>query len=293
MKVIRAEVMGFCAGVRRAVNTANKALEENKSGQVYTYGPLIHNPVALKDFEERGLKVLCESKIPEVKSGDTVVIRAHGITPEVNQMLEETGASVFNGTCPLVRQSQKRAAEFASKGYRIIFAGDSGHGEVIGIEGAARKAAGESGKPFEFYLVKNTEELEAVLKNKSENPSVLLSQTTFSIKMFAELSSVLKNSVPSAEIVESICPATHERQESLIKLCNEVEGVLVIGGKNSANTTRLYNTASKLCREAALIENASEIPEGFLSLKSVGLTAGASTPDDVIDAVEKRLLSGV
>lgn len=293
MKVIRAEVMGFCAGVRRAVNTANKALQDNKSGQVYTYGPLIHNPVALNDFENRGLRVLCESKINELKSGDTVVVRAHGITPEVYEKLEATGADVLNGTCPLVQQSQKRAADYASRGYKIIFAGDSGHGEVVGIEGAAKKAASENNNDFDFNLVKNTEELNELLKMSSDKPVVLLSQTTFSIRMFDELSSLLKNVVPECEIIESICPATHERQESLVKLCKEVDGVLVIGGKNSANTTRLYNTASSLCKDAALIENASEIPERFFGYKTTGLTAGASTPDDVIDSVEKRLQTGL
>lgn len=292
MKIIRAECMGFCAGVRRAVQCADKALLENKDGQVYTFGPLIHNPVALKNFEERGLKVLDENSINKIKKGDTVVIRAHGVTPEIFESLESTGAEIINGTCPIVQVNQKKCADYAKDGYIIFFTGDKDHGEVIGIEGAAKKAALEAGKKLNFILVKSVDELKdsaGPFLNKSN--VVLLSQTTFSIKVFDEIASELKEKIPSIEIVKSICPATHERQSSLDKLCAQVEGVIVIGGKNSANTTRLFNKAQKLCGHAALIENASEIPEEFFALKTVGLTAGASTPDDVIDEVEKKLLS--
>ncbi len=295
MKVVRAKILGFCAGVRRAVVAAEKALDENK-GQVYTLGPLIHNPVALNKLAERNLKILVESKIPLLNSQDTVIIRAHGVPPETEAAIREKGVNVVNATCPLVTKSQKTAAEYASKGYVIFFAGDKNHGEVIGIEGYARKGAKAAGKPLHFLLVKDVEELKHSIMElssqkilSSDSKIVLLSQTTFSIKMFDNLQAELKSSFPNAEVISSICPATHERQDSLVELCEKVDGIIVIGGKNSANTNRLFATAQKLCKKAVLIETPEEIPSEFFELEIVGITAGASTPDDTISAVEKRL----
>ena len=287
MKIIRAEKMGFCAGVRHAVKTADSALEENKNGQVYSFGPLIHNPLALKTFENRGLKILDEKKISCVKKEDTVVIRAHGVPPEIKEGLEKTGAKVLDGTCPIVRANQKKCADFAQNGWIIFFTGDANQGEVIGIEGAARRGAEDAGKKLDFVLVKSVED--AVFEYKklfSENVPencVLISQTTFSVKLFDEIAAVLKEKIPDLKVLRTICPATYDRQDK------KVDGVLVIGGKNSANTNRLYGKARSLCKHAALIEKAAEIPEDFFSLEKVGLTAGASTPDDVIDEVEKTL----
>ncbi len=300
MEIIRAKILGFCAGVRRAVLAAEKALEENRDGQVYTLGPLIHNPVALNKLAQRNLKILVESKIPLLKSDDTVIIRAHGVPPETESDIREKGVNVVNATCPLVTKSQRTAAEYARNGYFIFFAGDKNHGEVVGIEGYARKAALEAGKDLNFILIKDVDELKAELdslskKNvlSSESKIVLLSQTTFSIKTFDALQTELKSSFPNAEIISSICPATHERQDALRELCSLVDGVIVIGGKNSANTNRLFVTAEKLCKKAVLIETPEEISdkirEEFASLKKVGITAGASTPDDTIDAVEQKL----
>lgn len=296
MEIIRAKILGFCAGVRRAVLAADKALSENTSGQVYTLGPLIHNPVALEKLAARNLKILVESRIPNLQNDDTVIIRAHGVPPTTEQNLLEKGVNVINATCPLVTKSQKTAAEYAGKGYVIFFAGDKNHGEVVGIEGYAKQAAESAGKSLNFILVKDVDELKnaasALIKDKtitSESKIVLLSQTTFSIKMFELLQEELKSNFPAAEIISSICPATHERQESLVELCAKVDGVIVIGGKTSANTNRLFKTAENLCPKAVLIERPEEIPESFFSLKKVGITAGASTPDDTILAVERKL----
>ncbi len=294
MQIIRAEKMGFCAGVRHAVMTAEQALKENTNAKVYSYGPLIHNPLALKKFEERGLKILCEEEISSIKKEDTVVIRAHGIPPEISEKLEQTGAQILDGTCPIVKTNQKKCASFAKNGCVIFFTGDANHGEVIGIEGSARRSAELAGKKSNFILIKSVQEALAQIQNFSEeilkNDFVLLSQTTFSVKLFDEIASLLKEKIPEIKIFRTICPATYDRQDSLAELCKKVDGILVIGGKNSANTNRLYDKAKILCAHSALIENASEIPEEFYNLKKVGLTAGASTPDDVIDEVEQKLI---
>ena len=293
MKIIRAEKMGFCAGVRHAVTTADTALQQNSCGQVYSFGPLIHNPLALKKFENRGLKILSEEQISSLKREDTVVIRAHGVPPEVKERLEQTGAKVLDGTCPIVRANQKKCERFAEDGFVIFFTGDANHGEVIGIEGAARRGAEKSGKKLNFILIKSPEdallECKKVLCQSEPEKCVLISQTTFSVRLFEQIAGVLKENIPEIQVLSTICPATYDRQDSLTDLCKKVDGVLVIGGKNSANTNRLYGKAKSLCTHAALIEKADEIPEEFFSLEKVGLTAGASTPDDVIDEVEKTL----
>lgn len=296
MEVIRSDIMGFCAGVRRAVNAATKALDEREegkiSGAVYTYGPLIHNPVALAELAERSLKVLDSSHTADLKGDDVVLIRAHGVPPETEALLKATGAEVVNATCPLVTASQKRAADFAGRGYAVILAGDKNHGETTGIAGYAQQAiACDNGGSF--YLVENRADAEKLFVDGSvPEKAVLLSQTTFSIKEFEAISNILRRKIPSIEIISSICPATHERQDALVELCSKVDGVLVIGGRSSANTARLLATAEKLCKVAALIEKASEIPPSFFSLNRVGITAGASTPDSVIDEVERVLKAG-
>lgn len=289
MKVIRSKIMGFCAGVRRAVNVANKALEENDNGQVYTFGPLIHNPIALKKFEEKKLSILTDNEIDSLKMNDTVIIRAHGVPPILSNKLESTGAKVINATCPLVQESQKKAQRYAEQGYSIIFAGDKNHGEVVGIEGYANEGYLKINKKPDFNLIRNLEDANNLILKKSFDKVVLMSQTTFSISVFDELSDFFKNKLSKLEIIKSICPATHERQSSLVELCKKVDGVLIIGGKNSANTNRLYKTAKSLCQYAALIETKEEIPQAFFDLNVIGLTAGASTPDDIIDEVETAL----
>ena len=296
MEVLRAKIMGFCSGVRRAVDSAAKALDENPSGTVYTFGPLIHNPVVLRKFFDRGLRVCSEGDIPRLKGGDTVIIRAHGVPPQIERAIAEKAGSVVDATCPLVKMSQRRAEEFASKNYNIIFAGDRNHGEVIGIEGHAEEAFKKCGFIPNFLLVRNAADMERIFAERridTERRTVLLSQTTFNIPIFEEISELLKKRIPDAEIVSSICSATHERQASLDELASKVDGVIVIGGKTSANTSRLFESAGRKCRTVALIETADDIPEEFFSLSRVGITAGASTPDDVIDEVQRRLESGL
>ncbi|MBQ3671270.1 MAG: 4-hydroxy-3-methylbut-2-enyl diphosphate reductase [Treponema sp.] len=298
MEIIRAHILGFCSGVRRAVKSADSVLggHSGKTGNVYSLGPLIHNPLVLDGFEKRGLKVLSQSDIDVLGAGDTVLIRAHGVSPELEEKIRDRGADVVNATCPLVTHSQKRVADFASDGFTIIFAGDRNHGEVIGIEGYARAAAAEKNLPHSFFLVKDEVELRALFDSGKVGASekiVLLCQTTFSIPIFEKIVSALAEKAPSAQIVNSICPATHERQDALEKMCGEVDAVVVIGGKNSANTNRLLKAASQRCSYAVLVESAEEFSAGMVeklcTFKKIGLTAGASTPDDVIDDVERFL----
>lgn len=275
-------------GVCRAVDSVKSILAEKKAGanngEIYTMGPLIHNPGVLKSLENQGVKILKEENIKDLPEGSIVVIRAHGVPPAIYKKLEERKAVVIDSTCPKVKASQKKAERYSKMGYKVILAGDGGHGEVLGIAGFA----GEN-----FILVQNREEArklfaEVPLENRPAKV-ILLAQTTFSPVEFEAIKQILTEAIPNLETFNSICSATQERQNALIKLCGETDGVIVVGGKNSANTQRLYFKAKELCKNAALVENSTEIPEQFYSLEKVGIAAGASTPFEVIESVEAAL----
>ncbi len=269
-------------GVKKAVEAAEEALKENaqtRSATVYTLGPLIHNPTVLADLESRGLQVLSSEDIPHIAKNSVVVIRAHGTTPKVVDGLKGMGANVVDATCPRVHLSQKRAAEWSAQGYDIVIAGDKNHGEVTSISAFAQ------GRVTVVQTSGEARSLELAEK------SVLIAQTTFSPSEFEKISSLLKAKNPALVVFNSICPATMKRQLALQDLQGKVDGIVVIGGRVSANTRRLYETANKIAAHAALIETAAEIPDEFYSLATVGISAGASTPENVIRSVEERLLS--
>ena len=276
MEIICARVLGYCMGVRRAVESAEKALNSSEE-KIYTLGPLIHNPVVLNSLEKRGLSILKEDDIQHLKEKSTVIIRAHGTTPGVLDSLKNGGHTVIDATCPRVHLSQKRAAEYAEKGFTVIIAGDRNHGEVVSIAGYAKKNA---------VVIENTDEAQAL---DVPQKSVLIAQTTFSPEAFEKISDVLKEKNPELVVFNSICTATMERQTALKEIAGKADGILIIGGKTSANTRRLFLAAEKLFPRAALIEDADGIPEEFFSMKKVALTAGASTPDAVIEAVKNAL----
>ncbi len=285
IEIIRADILGYCMGVRRAVDTAEHALREYPGQRVYTLGPLIHNKAALDSLARKGIRVLKEpyfsggERSEDIK-GCPVIIRAHGVPPETRDILEKRGARVIDATCPRVLSSQKRAALFSSKGYTVIIAGDRNHGEVTGIAGYAR----------ECIVVENCRDAESL--SRYPEKAVLLSQTTITKEEYDAVASVLRRRIGGLVVLDTICPATAERQEALKRLGSTVEGILVIGGHNSANTYRLYRSAAGLCANAALVENPEEIPAVFFTLSKIGLTAGASTPDFAVDAVEAALKNG-
>ena len=281
MTVILADILGYCMGVRRAVESALDSIRKNDD--VYTLGPLIHNRIALNFLEAQGLKVMDENAADEAKAGSAVIIRAHGVPPSVNRTLEERGCTIVDATCPRVSASQQSAARYAAMDYTVILAGDRNHGEVIGIAGYAGS---------KFRLVQNCIEAQALSVPVGENENaVLLSQTTFSPSEFEKIAVIIGKKYKNLKVLRTICPATKDRQDALLRLCPRVDGVLVVGGKNSANTKRLLQTAAENCANAALIETADEIPPPFFSLGTVGITAGASTPDSVIQAVKEALLT--
>lgn len=279
IRILRADVMGYCMGVRRAVETAEKALLDSPLRPVYTFGPLIHNPSALARLAEEGVVITgtSDSPLPQDFGGRSVVIRAHGIPPAGRAELERRHALIVDATCPRVLSSQKRARSYHEKGYTVILAGDRNHGEIAGIAGYAPGC-----------IVLETRDDAARLAAYPER-AVLISQTTIKQDEYDEIARELSAHIPGLVVLNTICPATLERQSALEDLCSKVDGVIVVGGKNSANTRRLYNTALRLAGRAWHIETPDEIPDEVRALARIGITAGASTPDETIDAVEQAL----
>ena len=281
MKIIRASVLGFCFGVRRAVELAEKALAENPEKTVYSLGPLIHNENALRALEAKGLHIVQEDEVSKIKEGSVVIIRAHGVAPSVTDALEKRGCQIIDATCPRVKASQKMVERYSSENDYVVLTGDRNHGEVIGIAGYA----GENFSQLQDY----TEAQSFNISDSNSKNIILLSQTTYSPKEFEKIETLFRSKFRNIAVMNTICPATNERQQALLELCSQVDGVLVVGGKNSANTKRLYQTAAANCKYAAHIQSAADIPQEFKTLSKIGITAGASTPDSIIEEVENAL----
>lgn len=278
MIVKRAAVLGHCMGVRRAVELALKTAAEAEELPVYTLGPLIHNPQAVAELAARGVHSLEANNLDEGVAGKTVIIRAHGVPPALIAALREFGAHVVDATCPRVLASQRRAAEFHARGYRVVIVGDRDHGEVAGIAGYAPGS----------LVVASPEEAEAL---KIEGPIAVIAQTTIKAEEYRRVCDSLARRFPVLEVVDSICPATEERRRALVDLAQETDAIVVVGGKNSANTTRLHSTALALGVPAFHVETAAELSEEVFSFERVGVTAGASTPESLVAEVEEALLA--
>lgn len=267
--------MGFCLGVRRAVGTLEDAVNFDDS-RVYTLGPIIHNPQVVADFAARGVKTV-ESP-DEVPSDCRVIIRAHGIPLQIKEELKLQGSRIMDGTCPKVIASQKTVRKYASLGYHTVIVGDADHGEIRGL-------AGYADNPI---VISSPEEAE---KLNLSGQVMVISQTTIKQDEYDKVCAVLQRNCDELKIVESICSATSKRQASLVDLCGRVDACLIIGGRDSANTQRLYMTAHETGIPCWHIQDVSEIPDEVGGFETIGLSAGASTPDSVILEVERRLQS--
>ena len=278
----RARVLGYCMGVRKAVDAVLCALAEYPGKTVYTYGPLIHNPVTMELLQSKGVRIVEPDKAlkPQIAPHSPIII--HGITPQKRQELIDCGAIIIDATCPRVISSQKRAAHYAEKGVTVILAGDKNHGELIGIKGHVLAV------PNGVCLTVQTAD-EAHTLEVGSAPAVLIAQTTIKRSEYHAIAEILRKKIPHLTVLETICPATDERQHALLALLNEVDAVLIIGGKASANTRRLLQTALDSGKPAWLAETVEDIPQDIRKYERIGLAAGASTPDSIIDAVEKSL----
>lgn len=268
MEIKIAEYCGFCYGVKRAVEMAEKAAADRINGA--TLGPLIHNPQFIAELEAKG--IACKDDLDQFTAGETVIFRSHGVGPEVYEEAEAKQLNIIDATCPNVRMAQKKAFQAAQDGYLPIIVGEKNHPEVKSI----KKWAGENAIVVEY------------LKDVSEVPQkdkyAVIIQTTFKLQKFEEILAALQKEREGEYRVErTICLATSQRQNAAIKLAGEVDAFIVIGGRNSANTRHLYELVANKCPKAYHIETAAELEqEMFRDCIKIGITAGASTPDRLI-----------
>lgn len=274
-EIIRADTMGFCMGVQRAVTIVEELLEKQNRVRtpIYTLGPLIHNRLFVEKLQQKGITELSD---PDDGDSGTVVIRAHGIAPEMRSRLNAKTFDIIDATCPKVLRSHKKVAKYSSKGYTIIVVGNASHGEVVGL-------AGHADNPI---VIQTREQAERV-----ELPAnvMVIAQTTVNATVYREISTIISKRGKKVEVVNSLCGSVDQRQKALRKLAPKVDAVLVIGGKNSANTRNLFETSLSLIEATWHIESVEEIPEEVYRYHRIGLTAGASTPDWLIDEVERAL----
>jgi (E)-4-hydroxy-3-methyl-but-2-enyl pyrophosphate reductase len=275
MEIVLAESLGFCMGVKRAVDLAYRALEKSKGLPVVTLGPIIHNAQEIDRLAADGIQVVDETTLPEQ---GVAIIRAHGAAPQLYEELKTRGLRVMDGTCPYVHYSQRKAVELFEAGYEVVIVGDQKHPEIQGILGYINHQA---------HCVKTIEEAQSL----PHYPRIgVLAQTTISPKKYEAIVDVLRTKAEDVKVCETICDATEENQSAIRRLASEVDLLYVIGGRHSANSNKLVETARDLCPRTTLIETDDEINPAELSgARRVGVSAGASTPDWMIQRVVTRL----
>ena len=303
MKVIRASVLGYCMGVRRAVDIAYResraAAEGLSSGgvprRVCTLGPLIHNPQVLEDLRSRGARVLDEASLPEDLENHVILIRAHGVRPQAEEALIARGVRIVDATCPKVKANQMKARQLSREGYQIFLAGERRHSEIIGIQGYAPSCIivadpGEAEQAAAQLCAGWEPAKNAFSSGKGTAKIALIGQTTLSAEEYRAIGEGIGKYFPQVERINTICQATAERQEALAALCGQVAAVVVAGGRESANTRRLRDIAEGRGKAVWLAESPEDIPPEIRAYQLIGLSAGASTPGWIIDALEERLL---
>lgn len=276
MEVLLADEYGFCFGVERAVEMVEDAVDEGVR-PIRSLGPLIHNAQEMERLGEKGVSTIDS---PEEAGADTIaVIRAHGVTPQVQRDLEQRAAKVIDATCPFVTRVQHLAERAAAQGRDVIVAGNPDHPEMIGVVGYA---------PNNTYVVRDAGEVAALPTLRSP---LVVSQTTIKLKTFLEVAdAVRQKSDAEPQVVNTICSATRDRQDAARALAGEVDAFYVIGGRHSSNSVKLLAVCQEQCEKSFLIETPAEInSQDLLGVKRVGVTAGASTPDWLINQVVQRL----
>jgi len=282
-RVKLAKNAGFCMGVRRAVDIALEACRKD-AGSIYTYGPLIHNPQVLEVLEGKGIKVLNREDMekghfcsPGANSG-TLIIRAHGVSPQEKGKIEETGIRILNATCPHVGKVQGIINRHAKEGYAVVIVGEKDHAEVMALLGYAQ------GKG---YVITSLEEVESLPPLEKV---CLVSQTTQDQRLFQVLAEAIQRKFPEAKVFNTICSSTHRRQDEILALAGKVEAMVVVGGKGSGNTRRLARISEEAGIPTFHVETEKDLDLRKLSPYSVvGVTAGASTPNWLILKVVDRL----
>ena len=275
MEVIVAKTAGFCFGVKRAVEKVYEQTETG-DGPIYTYGPIIHNEEVVRDLEERGVRVLSTEEELEALESGVVVIRSHGVSRRVYNLLAGKNVRVVDATCPFVRKIHRIVEKQAAAGRKVVIIGNASHPEVEGIKGWGNA---------DTFVVDSLDQVEK-LPFQEGDPVCIVSQTTFNYNKFKELVEKFSEKRYDILVLNTICNATQERQVEAKEVASKVDAMIVIGGKNSSNTQKLYEICKKECENTHYIQTLGDFnPECVSSVSSVGITAGASTPNYIIEEV--------
>ena len=271
MKVIKAEKLGFCFGVKRAVEIALKTPSDQK--KVSTYGPLIHNASVTQRLKDQNIEII--DHLDQQDEG-TVIIRSHGVSSKVYEDAENKKIEIVDCTCPFVKKVHQIVQKYSDLNYKIIILGDENHPEVKGIIGWCKDAK----------VINTIEEA----KKLKEDKYCVVAQTTLNQSLWYEIKEVMKG-YESIEFFNTICSATKERQDAAIDLAKKVDCMIVIGGYDSSNTKKLYEICKKICENTVHIEKKSDlVMTNMLNCGIIGITAGASTPNWIIDEVYDHLI---
>ena len=281
MEVIRAKTAGFCFGVKRAVDTVYEQLEKaSESTTIYTYGPIIHNEEVVKDMKQKGVIVLqSEAELDALTEG-TVIIRSHGVEKAIYDKLNAKGIKIVDATCPFVKKIHNIVQKESTNGNYIIIVGNPQHPEVEGIRGWAGIKA---------VVVQTKEDIDKLIIPENEKACVV-SQTTFNYNKFKELVEIILKKSYDVSVLNTICNATKERQTEAQRIAEEVDAMIVIGDKHSSNTQKLFEICKNACKETYYIQTLDDLDMNQLgSVETVGITAGASTPNNIIEEVQNNV----
>ena len=279
MEVTVAKTAGFCFGVRRAVEKVYEQIETSVKS-VYTYGPIIHNEEVVNDLKHRGVSVIeDEEQLKALKSG-VVIIRSHGVGKRIYDILNANGVEIVDATCPYVKKIHKIVEEQCKDKRHVLIVGDKAHPEVQGIRGWGNE---------DTKVVESLSDFEK-LGLPSGTRLCIVAQTTFNYNKFQDLVEKISKKRYDIVVLNTICNATQERQVEAKKIASQVDVMLVIGGKHSSNTQKLYEICQKECKNTFYIQTLDDLnPECISSACNVGITAGASTPNNIIEEVHTNV----
>ena len=280
MEVIVAKSAGFCFGVKKAVEAVYQQLSSLDHPTIYTYGPLIHNEEVVRDLEEKGVLVLHSEEELENLAEGIVVLRSHGVEKRIYDKLEEKGLTIVDTTCPFVKKIHKIVAENSEKGCQIVVIGNDKHPEVEGIKGWCTTTP---------VIIENEQQAEDFTAEEGKKVCIV-SQTTFHYTKFKDLVEIISKKGYDMIVRNTICNATEERQTEAKQIASKADAMIVIGGKSSSNTQKLYEICKKECENTYYIQTLVDLDFDLLkSMGCVGITAGASTPNNIIEEVHTNV----
>jgi 4-hydroxy-3-methylbut-2-enyl diphosphate reductase len=279
MNVKLAKSAGFCFGVKRAVDTVNSEIAKATNKKIYTYGPIIHNEEVVNEFKAQGVDVIEEGMDLSGIQPGTVIIRSHGVSREVQNNLMNSGFDVVDATCPFVKKIHRLVDEHSAAGYYVLVVGNPSHPEVEGIVGWIN---GD-----DYKVISNDSDL-SFLENVKERKICMVSQTTYNHRKFQDLVEIITEKGYDILVLNTICNATEERQVEASEISKEVDAMIVIGGKKSSNTQKLFEICKRECEDTYYIQTKDDLDLSVLqSIDNVGITAGASTPNKIIEEVQQ------